>query len=221
MVPAYDLNGAAGGSANFANLLKVSNPAPVGTMPTASGIPTTTASLNNRAFSVAQWYGTAGPQLVDPAAAPPVPQWVLVARDGSNPAAFVPATTPATTTTYSPGKPALATTVTGRFAYAIYDEGGLIDVNTAGKPSALAASSASYPIGEGDADLTQLVSPAGGTATALTAAQADQIIAYRNYATLGGGVGGTLAAPVAIPAANALAYFSSLLGNPLGISKHQ
>jgi hypothetical protein len=102
----------------------------------AIDISTTTESQNGRYFTPASWNkpllmptfsttdftptgwtGTTGLSYC--------PDWILVSRNGSNPTAF-------TADLTNPVKP---TYVTGRYAYAIYDEGGLLDANVAGYPN--------------------------------------------------------------------------------------
>ncbi len=72
--------------------------------------------------------------------------------------------------------PGSSSFVVGRYAYAIYDEGGLIDANVAGYPS----NTTTTQIGEkgslGLADLTQAL-------TSTTQAGVDQLVGWRNYAT--------------------------------------
>jgi hypothetical protein len=201
MVPAYDYPGApASGSApasTIVNLLKVSTTAPVtdssGTVDfpaAATGALTTAAALNGRAVSLNRWAET---EMVDPtvyaagATTPTwIPSWVVVKRDGTT------ATTWNNNLTYShAGTGSVTTTVIGRYAYAIYDEGGLLDANVAGKPFTGAASTStpypypgvtSYPVGENFADLTQLSTAATGTL--FSQAQVDTLIGWRNNASI-------------------------------------
>ena len=82
-------------------------------------------------------------------------------------------------------------TATGRYAYAIYDEGGLLDINHTGYPSASLNMSTS-PLGPSHigakpgpsyADLTQL--PLSSTnSTSMTTANVDNLLGWRNYAAL-------------------------------------
>ena len=101
-------------------------------------VSSTTPSLNNRLISPARWnahYLLPFNGATD--ATPTVtasnwwtpPSWVLVARDGSNPAL---AATGAAMQNYLTNG---ANPVLGRYAYAVYNEGGLLDVNAAGYPS--------------------------------------------------------------------------------------
>ena len=133
------------GSNGFQNLVKIS----------ASGLPfspngpaacattcftTTGTSQNGRFISPARWNkplllpATSGSDNT-PASGFTAPQWILVARNSSNP------TTWNSNLVTSPANP---TTVVGRYAYAIYDEGGLLDVNAAGYPSTTNASQSAY-----------------------------------------------------------------------------
>ena len=78
-----------------------------------SGISSTAASANGRAISLARWNSH---YLIPPTATFTAPDWVLETAQGPN----------------------LAPTpnaVIGRYAFAVYDEGGLIDVNLGGFPT--------------------------------------------------------------------------------------
>ncbi len=98
------------------------------------------------------------------------PNWILVARDGSTPSV--------TSTTSAVGAMAWSTSgtssIVGRYAYAIYDEGGLIDANVAGYPSTTGSNVASQKSALAYADLTQI---------GLTGTQQDQLVAWRNWVT--------------------------------------
>lgn len=67
--------------------------------------------------------------------------------------------------------------VIGRFAYMIFDEGGLLDVNAAGYPSGLSASQVSRKGLLGFADLTQVGLSIGSPN------QVDRIVGWRNFAS--------------------------------------
>ncbi len=120
------------------------------------------------------------------------PDWILTAVDGSNPTSFVSDMADPKQTKY----------VTGRYAFAIYNEGGLIDANAAGTPhgygpsyppSLLSSTSsnnrrASQQIiwsrkgGEAFADLTVL--PGIANLTSLKPQQvSDALVGWRNVAT--------------------------------------
>ena len=96
----------------------------------ASTIP----SLNGRSVSLARWNK---PFLLQkatltsdtdatPVAAFVAPDWINVARNGSN---------PLTWNSNMITSPTSMSSVIGRYAYAIYDEGGLLDMNVAGHPT--------------------------------------------------------------------------------------
>lgn len=102
----------------------------------ASDISTTTPALGGRRLSAERWNA---PRLLATTAnltAPPTPtsgsfiapDWIYLTRNGTNPATFSDANRVRGTDP-----------VIGRFAYVIYDEGGLLDVNHAGFPPGLAA----------------------------------------------------------------------------------
>ena len=71
--------------------------------------------------------------------------------------------------------------VIGRYAYAVYDEGGLLDVNVAGFPSGSATTDVGRKGILGFADLTALRTTASGfvSSTAI-----NKIVGWRNYATV-------------------------------------
>jgi hypothetical protein len=79
----------------------------------ASAVPSTSASANGRSVSLARWNSH---YLIPPTGNFTAPDWVLVTAQGPNPA-----------------PPPNA--VIGRYAYAVYDEGGLIDINIGGFPT--------------------------------------------------------------------------------------
>ena len=90
------------------------------------------------------------------------PDWILGSRDGSNPKTW------SSDLIYSDTSP---TSVLGRYAYTIYDEGGLLDMTVAGYPSGTTAEQAAYKTSLAYADLTQL---------GLTQSQIDSIISWRS-----------------------------------------
>ena len=119
----------------WANLVKTStNGAPYPGAPAnltrAVNLTSDTPSLNGRFVSAKRWNShyllpknpaldTDATPVAPPGAATTAtftpPKWVLVASDGTNPKTQ-------------------GSTVIGRYAYAIYDEGGLLDINAAGFP---------------------------------------------------------------------------------------
>ena len=147
----------------------------------AANVSTTTASRNGRFISPARW----NKPLLLPKAAPasntdftPVaaftePDWILVARDGSNPTAW-------NSNMIISANSAIS--VVDRYAYAIYDVGGLLDANAAGYPTGMTSSQLAYKNTLGFADLTQLRDSSGNQL--LTQSQIDSIVCWRNYATI-------------------------------------
>jgi Tfp pilus assembly protein PilX len=166
------------------NLLKLSNPgqpfytSSMGTIPaTAVAVSSTIPSLNGRYVSPARWNKhylvplatNATDSTPDPTTFTP-PSWVLVARDGSNP-------TPTALSSNLTASPSSTSSVVGRYAFAIYHEGGLLDVNAAGYPSTTGSNLSAYKPALAYADLTQI--PGG-----LTPAMIDNLVAWRNYASI-------------------------------------
>jgi hypothetical protein len=156
-----------------------------------SSVPSTSSSANGRAISTTRWNshyliprGNPGDTNVNPSPTPTfiAPDWVLVTAQGLSP---------------SPSPNA----VIGRYAFAVYDEGGLLDMSVAGGPidhpndstnrswPSLAGCSSPSPtpwlvnVGRkgilGFADLSAL--PASGS-TNLPQFQVDNIVGWRNYA---------------------------------------
>ena len=104
----------------------------------AAAVNSTSISMNGRSVSTAQWNKHYLVPRVSPTpssdgdttpiASFEAPDWVLVTRYGPTPVpGWMPPLGDATPTNPS--------YVTGRYAYAVYDEGGIIDVNVAGYPS--------------------------------------------------------------------------------------
>jgi hypothetical protein len=162
---------------------------------TPAAVSTTTPSLNGRFISKAQWNshyliprdpGTdaAGSLSADttPVSTFVPPDWVVVTRSGASAVTWnanlndTGATTGLANTGYA----------VGRYAYAVYNEGGLLDMNVAGFPSDTTAGgpnglSTAQASGKGSlalADLTQLVAGA-----ALSQAKINNLVGWRNYAT--------------------------------------
>jgi len=140
----------------------------------ASTASSTTASFNGRSVGTNRWSAAYMGNYPNTASAP---YWVLMSRNGpTSTGVFGPAgatvnNANATNTSY----------VIGRIAYAIYDEGSLLDITVAGHPSSLNTNSTSN-----SAILAQIKGTLAGadlTALGLTTAQADALIAWRNAAT--------------------------------------
>jgi hypothetical protein len=176
----------------------------------ASQIDTTQTSLNFRSVSLARWnkallLAKKDPTLADttPVDAFPIPDWIYVARDGSNPTAWdsqyesVPSISPVTPAGAGAGK----NPITQRYAYAIYDEGSTLDMNVAGSPITSASGTSvtyttlqPYKNALAYADLTQLpylstteLPVAGGMSTALSVSGEETfinaLVGWRNYAS--------------------------------------
>lgn len=158
---------------------------------------TSDVSLNGRSVSLARWNshylvpkantgnsssdpittGFTGPRFW-------APDWVLVARAGPTPAA-------AWDAALRDATPTNASYAVGRYAFAIYDEGGLLDLNVAGFPYPSPSPAVTPPSlirnvgwkGQiGFADLTAMKLTAGGSTANPTTL--NKIVAWRNYATL-------------------------------------
>ncbi len=180
---------------------------PNGPAARASSVSSTAISLNNRSISSSRWnkplFLPTNTALLTaanandytpllPSGTFTAPDWVLVAQDGSNPTTWTPNLI---TSRANSGK-----AVVGRYAYNIYDEGGLLDMNAAGFPKTTNAAysssnsdyvRASYKGAIAFADLSQLpgfgvASPNGGAS--LTSSPRWQVInalvGWRNYCSL-------------------------------------
>jgi len=139
---------------------------------------TADVSYNGRSVTAARWNSHYLLPLANTAAASastnsaPVssfaaPDWVIV-TDTGGPTVL---TTP-------------ASNVIGRYAYAIYDEGGLLDVNVAGYPSNSSASQYGDKPALAYADLTQLALPSAPTQSLLSTTDVDNLVGWRNYASV-------------------------------------
>ncbi len=136
----------------------------------ASSVSTSTPSLNGRYINGWTTSGWNKPGLVDTTrfstTSLPVPDWIYLV-------------------TNSPGRQVLSAPVSGvigRYAYVIYDEGGLLDANVAGYPSSLSSADKRDLYRKGPlamADLSQ-IPPAGGIS-------ADKLVAWRNAASSASG----------------------------------
>jgi len=185
------------------------------TTPSISGVFVSAATWNSH-FLIAQQTLTSTTDSTPVAAFTP-PDWVMVARDGSNP------------TTFSAGvKNALVSNnqfVVGRYAYAIYDEGGLLNVNAAGYPAANTLTPlqvASNKNSPALADLSQLPAsistPVTGTTTPtgslLTAQQINNIVGWRNYASAGLNNSTGAFGNVSFTTTSATSWLNNFVSNP-------
>ena len=194
-------------SANNQNFYSGSTNIPSG----AISVSSTTPSLNNRYVSLPRWNahyllplagGTGTTPVTTGSNAFAPPDWVLVARSGTNPTIWNSNMTTSGSNT---------TTVVGRYAYVIYHEGGLLDVNAAGYPSTTSTNQSAYKPALAYADLTQLGIPA------LNAVAVDKLVAWRNYASIPA-PGPTYTAP-GFTATSGSNYYNFVLSNPTGFLK--
>ena len=163
---------------------------PGGTSHIAVADSSTNTSKNGRSISPARWnkpllMAATSTNNLTPLTADPFtpPDWILVARDGTNPTGGA----LSDDMKYSSSN---ATTVVARYAYAVYDEGGLLDVNVAGYPlsgtppysSSNSDPTSSYKSVLAFADLTQL--PGIGNMTAANQQTfINNLVGWRNYAS--------------------------------------
>ena len=152
---------------------------PPGVPSRASAVASGDPSANGRFIDAARWNShylvpkanTSNDQ-PDPIPSFVAPDWVLVSRDGPSVRTGIGSASAA----LNNRDDANANYVIGRYAYAVYDEGGLLDINVAGFPSPTPAPEISGRKGTvAFADLTALPT----TVTAI-----NRIVGWRNYATV-------------------------------------
>ena len=150
---------------------------------------TADVSLNGRSVSLTRWNShylvpklNTGDDTSDPVisgfSAPNywAPDWVIVTRNG-------PASFNSWTSTLSDSSASNMSFAIGRYAYAVYDEGGLCDANVVGLPSPTPSAAELGRKGSvGLADLTGMKLTSGGSTPNPTTIS--KIVAWRNYATL-------------------------------------
>ena len=172
---------------------------------------TADVSLNGRSISLTRWnshYFVPKSNASDSSSDPITsgfsspsywaPDWVIVTRDG--PTGFI-----GWNSSLSDASPSNTEYAIGRYAYVVYDEGGLCDANVVGLPS---PTPSVIEIGRkgnaGLADLTGMKLTSGGSTPNPTTIS--KIVAWRNYATLQ--ASGTFPALSPTPnASNFLNYF--------------
>ena len=140
----------------------------------AAPLSTTNLSQNSRYISPARWNAalllpkanTNSATDFTPTNTFTSPDWVLVARDGTNPNSW---------NANMRWSSSNSTTVVGRYAYTVYDEGGLLDVNAAGYPPGSPTNFTTFKGSLAYADLTMLP---GMTTNAVSA-----LVGWRNYAS--------------------------------------
>ena len=141
----------------------------------ASNVSSGQASANGRSISAARWnkhYLVPRPAGANPTSTEPVgsfalPDWVIACRSG-------PAAIATWNSNLGDGTPSNDNYAMGRYAYAIYDEGGLLDANVAGYPSNAGSSQSGLKGVSAFADLSQL---------GLTSGATDALVGWRNYAS--------------------------------------
>lgn len=141
---------------------------------------------------------TAGNTDYTPQVAFRIPQWIYVQRDGKQVA------TPSSTTGSANTND--LNTIIGRYAYVVYDEGGLLDINVAGYPDVLVGNNAmERKIGLPYVNLTDLKDSAGKNL--FTRNEAKILTDWRDYAT------GQAVSAAPTPES---AYAQSILSNKTG-----
>ena len=143
---------------------------PPGISSFASAVSSTTdVSANGRFVSLPRWNKhylipklNTGDNKTDPVASFTAPDWVFVTNNG-----------PTVITQPS-------SSVTGRYAFAVYDEGGLLDANVAGYPTGTTTIQSGRKGSVAFADLTALTYPIPNSTSPY---QIDNLVGWRNYAT--------------------------------------
>ena len=184
------------------NLVRISNhndpTAPPLVSSRASNLVSTGTSANGRSISLARWNthfliprvaGATATQTT-PVASFTAPDWVFVTNQGPQ-------------TIGAPN-----TNVLGRYAFAVYDEGGLLDVNVAGYPSPSTASQSGAKGVLAYADLKQV---------GLTQGFVDDLTGWRNYASMQ--PNGAFGSFTALTASNAANFFNLVTANKTGFLK--
>lgn len=169
----------------------------------------TTPSVNGRYVSMARWNSHYLLPLANATDTTPAtgnftaPNWVLVARSGANPVIsdFGAANSQYLTTG--------SNAILGRYAYAVYHEGGLLDANVAGYPSAPATTGtlSAYKPALAYADLAQI--------PGLSGTAGDALVAWRNYASAEASQSSFLASGN-FSASSGLNYYKYVISNPTG-----
>jgi len=159
----------------------------------ASAVASSSASLNGRFVTAARWNKplflpatSATDQTPLASSGFVVPDWILVTRNGNNlsGATTLPLSAISRGNKYTGNATNDGGVVIGRYAYNIYDEGGLLDVNVAGYPSNSAVNHSAYKPALSYADLTQIFLNPAGTALVPNAQKySDQLVVWRNYAS--------------------------------------
>jgi hypothetical protein len=140
MIPTRVMNSSLTTDPNFLNLVKQSGvgSASTGGLIPLGAIPTSTPSQDGHMVGGVRW---SAPKLTGNTngtvdfSNSQVPNWILVTRSG------IPAIQTAMDPTYKNPITSNSNYVIGRFAFNVYDEGGLLDVNVAGLPTSIISAS--------------------------------------------------------------------------------
>jgi hypothetical protein len=177
------------GKTAIPNLIRISSNSatisPPGITSRASAVNSTAASFNGRSVTFARWNShllipRANPSAPDtdttPVSSFTAPDWVLMTRQG--PVAF---------SSWQSGLADRTNSnyVVGRYAYAVYDEGGLLDVNVAGYPYVSGGGSAPSVTDVGRKGMTTFADMVGtgSASTIMGPASVNTLVLFRNYAT--------------------------------------
>ena len=176
-------------------------------------------SANGRSVTLPRWNKHylipklntgAGDDTTDPVASFVAPDWVMVTAEQGAAVLTAPKTD-------SNGN---TVTPLGRYAYAIYDEGGLLDLNVAGYPTGITAIQSGRKGSLAFADLTAV--PPTPTST-FPSAQVNNIVGWRNYATTQASNNfpdPTFASNLSTPAGtSATSFYNFVVNNPTGFLK--
>jgi Tfp pilus assembly protein PilX len=139
---------------------------------------TANVSANGRIITAARWNKA---QLLNDTTHFVSPDWVLVTRNG--PKAFT-----AWDSTVRDASPGNTNFIVGRYAYTVYNEGGLLDVNVVGRLTGIPTPPLGKTSAAAVADLTQLTNAAPNwTASACIPSQSavDKLVQWRNATTSG------------------------------------
>jgi hypothetical protein len=176
---------------------------------------TTNVSANGRFITLPRWNKhylmpkkTLTDATTDPVASFVAPDWVILTRNGA--VAFS-----TWNSTLADQTPANNSYAVGRYAYAIYDEGQLLDANAAGYPSGTTADQSGRKGPVAFADLTVLPSPILNP-DASGIYQSDMLVGWRNYGSAqptNNFPGSTFAANFRAGSVPASAYWTSIINN--------
>src|SRR5437773_5555293 len=156
---------------------------------------TTDVSTNGRSISLARWNkhylvpkSNPGDVKTDPVASFVAPDWVILTRtqrDPNDPTSPYPVSFSAWDPALKDQTPTNNLYAVGRYAYAIYDEGQLLDMNVAGYPSGTTVAQAGRKGPVAFADLTALPSPSPNPPSPYfpntsSPYQIDRLVGWRN-----------------------------------------